>query len=199
MTFFHYQFLNLYYYNIPLSSLDEAIGWVARFLFLFLFGFHYKAYQSKFAVKFRRLFVCALTVSLASYLFNPDFVIIFGVLHFFALCVLMFRLPKLLLNTIGVLALLVFIKKLPALKHNYLLFVGFHNYSFQSFDYFPVLPFFSIVWFGMIASDISERYDLLKKTNVFVNIRFIRYLSSRSLEYYLLHLPIILLVHYMLR
>ncbi len=107
-----------------------------------------------------KLLAVALAVTLVTWLVVPDQVIVFGILHFLSICMLLFGLLRplqekipLWVGLIGSVVLylctmdisrgiLAFGISLPDALYetNWLAPLGFHNASFLSADYFPLLP-----------------------------------------------------------
>jgi len=194
MTFYHFRFASYLYSDSILTLADETIGFLARFLFLSLFGIHYSSYQNKFKTKFKKLLSASVLVSFASYLFDPSNYIVWGVIHLFTLCAFIFRFIPKIIYLLGFISIFSLFIDLPYLSHNLFMILGFTKSSFTSYDYFPIFPFFSYVFVGILFKDYVIKKGVLKRDlppNVYVTR-----LAQNSLLYYLIHIPIILLVHY---
>jgi len=196
MTFFHYKFVSFIYTGNSLTYTDNSIGFVARFLFLMLFGVHYKSYLTKFSHKISKLILTSVIITIASFVFDSPNTIVFGVIHFFTLCACVFRYFPRLIYALGFISTVFLFVELPDLSHNWFLIFGLTTPNFSSYDYFPFLPFFSYVFCGVLYRDyiIDKQiftWDLPKNP-------CIQFLAQHSLAFYLLHVPIILLVHYMM-
>ena len=195
MTFYHYKFVSFIFTDNLLTNIDNYVGFIARFLFLMLFGVHYKSYLTKFSHKISKLILTSAIITIASFLFDSQNTIVFGVIHFFTLCACIFRYCPKLIYTLGFISSLFLFTDLPEMSHNWFLILGFTTPSFSSYDYFPVLPFFSYVLCGVLYRDyVLDKqifnWDVPKNLSV-------QFLAQHSLAFYLLHVPIILLAHYM--
>ena len=195
MTFYHYEFITFFFSGFQLTQIHEVLGFIARFLFLFLFGVHYRTYTAAGASKFLKLALAALIITLFSTVFFPSYTIVFGVIHFFLVCSLLFRFYQKFLYVLGYLSVMSLFIQFPYASNNWFLILGFTTSDFMSFDYFPIFPYFSYVFAGIAFNDyfISKNkipFDLPKS-------HLVRFVAKHSLLYYLLHVPIILLVRYM--
>lgn len=194
MTFYHYQFVSFIFTDNLLTNIDNFTGFLARFLFLMLFGIHYKSYLTRFYNKISKLILVSIIITFASFLFDSQNLIVFGVMHFFTLCACIFRFFPKLIYTLGLISTFSLLADFPDLSHNWFLIIGFTTPDFSSYDYFPFLPFFSYVFCGVLFRDfiIDKKlfdWDLPKN-------QIVRFLAKHSLAFYVLHVPVILLVHY---
>jgi len=199
MAFFHYRFVLFFYYGASLSVVDDWLGNLARFLFLFMFGLNFRFYEYKptayFVKRIMKLILAASLVSLATFIVVPDYYVVFGVLHFFILCTLILKiLPKFFHVLLFASSIFVWGFGNIQTTHNWFLPLGFSSADFNSIDYFPILPFFGYVYVGYMAYDfILDKLPKLKKNTV------ISIIASHSMMFYLLHVPVILGCLYMLK
>ena len=177
----------------------EIIGWVARSLFVLLFGINFQFYANKnlnyFAKRLCKLFICALIITISTYIFVPNLFVVFGVLHLFTISLLILRFAPNVLQLF--LALMSFIALLfPALEleSNWFLIFGLPSKSFQSIDYFPLFPYFGIIYLGKCMGPFFIKKIPILKSNMLIEI-----ISRNSLWIYMCHMPVILLFDYMLR
>lgn len=144
------------------------------------------------------VFSISLLITLSTYIYNRDFVIIFGILHFIGICMMVSPLFK-KLPTIWLFVLSAIFAStnlfLPHIKatHNYLFMFGIHNSNFISSDYYPLLPYMWEFLFGMGLSRILYK----EKKSIFpfaLKSSFVNFVGKNSLYFYLGHQPVILAV-----
>jgi len=144
------------------------------------------------------ILLCAVPVTVATYLLDPDFFILFGILHCLGCCVLLYcllrplldRLPdgiKLSLYLAG-LAASFFIRRIPV-KTDALLMFGLASPEFDPADYFPLLPWFFIFLLGTwVGKYIFER----RFPDWFYTFRCrpLEFFGRHTLLIYLAHQPV---------
>ena len=205
MFIYHWYFYQFYLYTTPITYVVEIIGWLARFLFLFLFGYNFiysKAKTLKLVfIRLKRLITAALLVTITSYIYEPSLAIYFGVLHFFifsAFVLYFLRAKPLLIAILTLVSSLGFVFALPTADFNYLFFLGLHTADFASFDYFAFCPYFSFVGLGyLFAYYFKNHFQIAYVPNLYTDL--CSFVAKRSLVLYLLHLPVIVLFDYMLK
>ena len=145
-----------------------------------------------------KLLLCALVVSLATYVAMPSEFIRFGILHFLGCAALLYALlrpllEKVPLHPLACLLLFFLFRWLlsPTYDIPYLWWLGIRQPSFSSGDYFPLLPWFFMylfgVWLGRAAA--AEKLPAW-----FYRLRcpFLEKVGSHTLWIYLLHQPVCL-------
>jgi uncharacterized membrane protein len=153
-----------------------------------------------------RLLAAALLVTGASYLFAPEEVILFGILHCLALCILVYGLtlekagPLACLGAAaGVvaisLALPVLLETTP-IHTDWLLAFGVHSDTFSSFDYFPLLPWLAVFLAG---AAVGKRFYAARKSLLPWGrpVPVINAAGRYSLWIYLIHQPLLLGIFYL--
>ena len=165
-----------------------------------------KNYQLRLIKRGLKIFNLGMILTIGSILFIPNRPVIFGVLHCIGLSIII---SALFIRTkkYNIIFSLIFIGIGYYLMYNYFsnpsivqMILGMHPKAFwtQTVDYFPLLPWFGVVLFGM---SIGYYVFELKKQNK-INIKipdFSKYKPARlfswigrySLEIYLVHQPII--------
>ncbi len=197
MIFYHVKFVSFFYDGVAIGTVSDAIGHMARFLFLFLFGLNFKFYEHKANVYFRERFIklaiCAGLISLGTYIWMPEYFVIFGVIHLFCVSLLILKYTSKIFQS------LLFVISMASLavpellwEHNYLLFMGWHSMDFQSVDYFPIIPYFGVIYLGYLLNK-----SLLTHLPKLPPNKYLEYISRHTLWIYMLHMPFILLFHYM--
>lgn len=148
-------------------------------------------------------------ISLITYFFNKDLLILFGVLNGIGVSMIIVGLSqnKIKINpTFSFIFLILFIitykipnKEILGFKINSYLYeinlfpLGFPNDKFYSTDYFPIIPWVFIYYFGFLFGKlfISSKYFYKEyKNNIFAKI------GQNSLKIYLLHQIIIYFLVY---
>lgn len=138
---------------------------------------------------------CALIVTAATYLSDPEFYVRFGVLHCLAVAALL--LP--LLDRWSPIAILSLALLLAAVSWPFpdwdgwwwSIPLGLAPVGFQTMDYVPLLP-----WFGLVALGHGLGRHLQSRPSMDPppGLGPIRWLGRRALPIYLLHQPILLLL-----
>ncbi len=202
MIFFHIVFdmKEFFGYDVTYSEgVNFYIGKASGILFIFVAGISstLTSGNTKRAVK---ILAVAMLVTLATYLYDNDVVVTFGILHFLGLSILLAsvlrRIPAYLLLVLGTVVILLrqFIAGL-VVTHNYFFMLGVSTAGFISSDYYPLIPWFGIFLYGLAAGKVLYRekrsifgdYGLSQK-NIIIR------LGSHTLLIYLLHQPVIVSV-----
>lgn len=138
-------------------------------------------------------------------IWNIDCLVLFGILHCFASCIIIwYFLDKIKSDNVKVLlAIIFFIISLiliifnPTLEQcNVLMFLGIPKTNYRSgFDYFPIFPWLTIYSFGVL---LYRKKDETRVKNFPIWIKKIvspiSFLGSHSLYFYVLHIPIIIIL-----
>jgi uncharacterized membrane protein len=154
-----------------------------------------------------RLLAVALVITAATFVFDSQSAVWFGILHLLAVSMLIYGVAfakvKAVVCAIGGAAVLGLGAALPVLKKgmsvrfDWLLPLGIHSPWFQSFDYFPLIPWFGVFLIGAALgkSVYASRRSLLpwRLPQTFFNAA-----GRHSLIIYIVHQPVILGVLYVL-
>ncbi len=152
---------------------------------------------------------CAMLVSIATYVFDPEQYVRFGILHMIAVSILLLPLFAELfeLNIVLGIGILLFSILVQRLHHPFILFLplGITPVHFSSMDYFPLLPWFGVTLIGagvcsaLYLSDtpVRRRWDALRKMfdSLHRSSRLFRALElpgKYSLLLYLIHQPVLI-------
>ncbi len=217
MIIFH-SFFNLYYladHDIDIN--DGLLFLLARStacIFILLVGVsltlsHSKALMQdltrneitfKYIKRGLKTFLFGLMISIVTWIFIPEGFIVFGILHFIGLSIplayLFLRFKKVNLIAGSVLIILGFIIKSYRLESLWLLWLGLKPTGFYSVDYFPLLPWFGVVLFGIFVGKFlypnGERNFDVPEFHERSMIRFTSFLGRHSLVMYLVHQPVII-------
>lgn len=202
-------------FQVDLPWFDSAGARVWQFctsaLFLILAGVCTHFTRHVFA-RAARLAAVALGLTLVTLLFLPQEVIVFGILHCIAACLLLYGAlrpwlaclpPRAGMLLFGFLFVLTF-----HLPHRYLFFqpyaiplpaglyafyplslVGFQSAAFFSADYFPVIPYLFLFLFGHYLGYLFLRLPHWVQA---LGCRPLNFLGRHSLLIYLAHQPLLL-------
>ncbi|MBL4892687.1 MAG: DUF1624 domain-containing protein [Rhizobiaceae bacterium] len=163
-----------------------------------------------FWIRFAKVTIAALIITIATYFATPDMFIFFGILHEIALAsllgLLFLRLPW---GLVAVIALFVLISR-DTLRTELLdapiwWWSGLSQIIPRSSDYEPIFPWFGWVLAGISAAKLSEKKDwlsLLAKIQFDEPLpiarisKFLQLLGRNSLLFYLAHQPIMIALIY---
>jgi len=149
------------------------------------------------------LFLFALLITVATSIWPGRGMIVWGVLHFIALSIVLghffVRFGKWnAVAGLGVIALWALTAGKIAGSH-WLLPLGFAPAGFYSYDYYPLLPWFSLVLFGMAVASTGVFQKLDAKIRMPALVEPLCWAGRHSLAIYLVHQPIILALIFLAR
>lgn len=171
------------------------VGKAALFLFITISAVScfFSSSNKKRAVK---IFLAAFLVSGATYIFDSNNFVVFGVLHFLGVNVLLYYFYKKLNVALLVLVGTIIIALGPLVKEitlasNILVPLGIRGSNFSSFDYVPLIPYSGIFIYGAALAKVlySNKKSLFKKQ---IRPNPISFLGRRTLIVYLGHQPLII-------
>ncbi len=199
MIIFHLLFNLKEFYGYPVqynSGVYFYIGKLSAILFMVI-----SAISSSFSrnnvrrgVKFLAV---GMLITAASHLYNPDYGIKFGILHFIGTCILLYPLfrglNKYLLPVLGTIVIILgqYLDSIY-MPHNYLFIFNLTGSAWVSADYYPLLPWLGVFLYGIALGKFiyPERKSLFSFTppmNPF------SYLGEHTLFVYLVHQPLLLM------
>lgn len=200
MIYFHVIFDLYEFYNVPVSyysGINYYIGKTSAILFMLLSGISSSLSRSNIKRGLKILGI-ALVITLVSHLYNPDFGIKFGILHFLGICMLLYplfsKLNKYLLILIGtgIIVLGRFISNI-SVANDYLFPFGIYSPTFVSSDYYPLIP-----WLGVFLYGIALGKFLYSKKQSIIPFEIddnpVSIIGRHTLTVYLLHQPVILAI-----
>lgn len=148
------------------------------------------------------IFSLGLIITLVTKFYLGEGFIIFGVLHFIGIAII-FSYPFLTLRVwnivfgLLVVAVGIYLSNLQ-FPFPWLLWAGLMPPNFESFDYFPIFPWFGVVLFGLALGNIlysqNGRSFMLYDLSNFAPIKYLIYLGKNSLVIYLIHQPLFILL-----
>lgn len=202
MVYFHliWSMSEIYGYSVVYSFwANFYIGKISAILFILISGIVYALGNFK-RKRFLLLTTIALGISGITYIYNNEYFIRFGIIHFFALSSLLAVVFKnsnkyvLLVLWIVVIWAWSWIGNIPV-NEDYFSFIWIISTWFQSTDFYPLIPRFGVYLLGM---GISKMF-YTKKKNIFwtiFNVWPINFVGRNTLLIYIIHQPIIILVLY---
>ncbi|NLP14431.1 MAG: DUF1624 domain-containing protein [Clostridium sp.] len=189
-----------FFYNIPLgynTGFIYIFGRIVATSFILISGISTVFSRNSFK---RGMIVLstALFVTLATYFFDNEYFVIFGILHLLGICIMVSPLLKKLSYTwLFILSILLALSYLviPYVKttHNFFFIFGIHNGEISSSDYYPILPWAWVFVLGIALGKILYR----EKKSIFkfsVKENPLNFLGRYSLWIYVIHQPVILLL-----
>jgi len=198
MVYFHvvYDMNEFFSYQVIYGSgINFYIGKASVILFILISGVSCSLSRSN-VKRGLKLFGIALLVSLFSYLYNPDFVIKFGVIHFFSVCMLLYPVLKKLNNALllifgTIIISLGYFTSNIKLSHDYLFPFGVTSANFASSDYYSLIPWLGLFLYGIFLGNIFYK----EKKSIFsfsIGGNIISFAGRHTLLVYLAHQPVIL-------
>ena len=211
MIAFHFTwdlgFFQLIDYDISFTPEGRWLSHAIAGTFLFLVGVslalaHRIQLQTRaFLKRFIKIAGAAALVSLGTYYAMPEEWIFFGVLHCIALSSLLalplLQAPLALVGLLAILALSAPFVWTPALlDHPALYWLGLNTTLPRTNDYVPLLPWFGIVGFGLLAArvmrDQARCQALLAHPFAIPPARLLSRIGRYALPIYLLHQPVLM-------
>ena len=200
MVYFHLVFDMKEFFSYPIEytgNLNAFIGRTSAILFILISGISCSLSRNNIKRGLKLLGV-SLVVSLFSYLYNPDFVIKFGILHFLAasmlLAPLLQKLNWIVLTALGsiIIALGQYTSRATT-SYDYLFPFGVTTSNFVSSDYYSLVPWLGVFLYGMAISMLlyKQRKSLFSFK---INDNFVSKAGRHTLIMYLLHQPAIVVL-----
>ncbi len=150
-------------------------------------------------MRFLRLGLLALLISLATYIFYPDCFVKFGIIHFFAVSAIflpIFINKKIYGVLIGFLifsaGLYIMLKDIYV-ESKLFFWLGLPYHGFCTLDYYPLFPWLGLYLISFSSADcVIKRIE--KKNPKIKKLNSIAFLGKHSLTIYIIHQPIIVLI-----
>lgn len=198
MVYFHIIYDMNEFFDYPVEyykGLNFYIGKASVILFIIISGISCSFSRSN-VKRGLKLLVLSLFISLFSYLYNPDFVIKFGIIHFFAVCMMLYpilkKLNNILLIILGTL-IIVLGRITPGLKvsYDYLFPFGVTSPNFVSSDYYSLIPWLGLFLYGIFFGNVLYK----DKKSIFkfeLQDNIISLAGRHTLLLYVIHQPVII-------
>ncbi|MFC2143703.1 DUF1624 domain-containing protein [Candidatus Aenigmatarchaeota archaeon] len=163
-----------------------------------------KVIYKKYLRRGGKVFGLGLIITIITFLFLPEGMIWFGVLHFVGLGIILLiptlRYKKahliggIIIVIVGILLWGMFF------DFPWLLWLGLKPMGFYTFDYFPVLPWIGVSMIGLFVGKTlypgaKRKYNVPEVNNVVV--RFFSMIGRKSLYIYLIHQPVLVGIIYL--
>jgi uncharacterized membrane protein len=200
MVYFHIIYDLTEFYGFPISyssGFNYYAGKCSVILFIAISAISC-SFSSSNLKRGLKLVCLALLITLSSHIYNPDYDIKFGIIHFLGVSIILYtlfsKLHSPILLGIGILVIsLGHFTSSMAVNSNYLFPLGLTSRSFSSSDYYPLVP-----WFGLFLCGIAlGKFFYNGKTSIFnfsIPDNLISKAGRNTLWIYILHQPVILLV-----
>ncbi|MFZ5944080.1 MAG: heparan-alpha-glucosaminide N-acetyltransferase [Bacillota bacterium] len=205
MALFHlfYDLKEFYGYNFEYQTgIIYYMGKLSALMFIMLTGISCSFSKNNLKRGIRALFY-ALIITIVTYIYDPNTYVNFGILHFLATCIILYKffrpLNNLSLFSLGTLIILTgYIINQFSVSSNIIVPFGLTSNNYTSLDYYPLFPYLGVFLYGIAMKRFL--YPANKSLlNPSLNFKTISYLGKHSLFIYLVHQPIILGALKMLR
>lgn len=205
MVLYHvfYDLRNIYnfpFFYYPIFSENGPLFYLVNFfviIFILISGISCSFSKSN-AKRGIKILVVALVISLISYIYSPDLMIKFGILHFFGVSMILYPLFKHMNNFMLILLGTLIIAAGGLASHfivssPYLFPFGLISPGFTSSDYYPLLPWMGVFLYGIVAGRIFYK-DRKSLFSFDVKENVVMYLGRHTLIVYIAHQPLALLI-----
>ena len=161
------------------------------------------SFKQKFLKRFFKLVFISAVISIATFMFNKDSFIFFGILHFLSVCslislILIYIKSSFHLLLIFLCAAIISISGITFNLPLMLSWLGFNREIPASNDFYPLFPWITFYFFGFWSGKIiHEKFS--QKNNgvqmpingVYICFKFFQYMGQKALVIYILHQPIL--------
>lgn len=169
-----------------------------------------------------KLLLIALAVTIVTFFFDKNSIIVFGILHFLSICMILFGAVKPLIEKIPLLIVLIlnialfilcfnvpngifgtkglFEYAIPTQYYtsNYMFAFGLPSLTFASADYFPLIPWMFLFFAGTAVGRLAARGRFPKFMEK-QHIPFFSVMGKNALFLYIVHQPVILGICYLVQ
>jgi uncharacterized membrane protein len=220
MVIYHLIF-DLVFFGIVSFSINSPYLWffarITAFIFIFVVGVSLTlSYNratmsesenkqpkfSKYLKRGLRIFALGVLVSIVTWIFIPSDLIVFGVLHFIGIVIILeypFIGRKYLNLFIGVFIFIMalFVSQIYV-NWPWLIWLGIKPISFQTVDYFPLIPWMGVVSLGIFFGNVfyknyKRQFSLPDLSDLKI-VRGCTFLGRHSLLIYLIHQPVLIII-----
>ena len=163
-----------------------------------------KCIKKFYKKQFKRSFIilcCALLISIVSYLSIKEY-IVFGILHFIGISIIITMPFADMIITPLILSIASFVLKYYInnifINNSFFIIFGLIAHMNNFVDFFPLIPWISAVFLGISIGNIlyknGERNFKPLQNRFKLISKMLSFLGSRSLQIYIIHIPIILII-----
>lgn len=148
------------------------------------------------------IFSLGLAITVMTYLFlGTQGFIIFGILHFIGVSIVI-SVPLLRKKYLNLILSFIFISagfliRGIRVEHYWLVWLGFRPSPFYTVDYFPLLPWFGLITFGLfLGRTLYPEYERIFELPELSGSRLVSpicFVGRNSLKIYLLHQPLLII------
>lgn len=222
MVIYHYSYDIFQIYQIKL--LDDMLFSIVRDIFagtLILISGVSCNFSKNNILRGIKCFSCGMGITLITYIFFPEQLIVFGVLHMLGLSMIFYGFFQKILKKINCYLLMIlfpilfvitfniingyiginniFIAVPKTLYDNKFLFpVGIISNSFSSADYFPMFPWIFLFLFGTVLGSLKNKNEF-PHFMYLSKCKFLEKCGKHTLLIYILHQPIFYLFLYLFK
>jgi len=200
MVYFHliFDLKDIYGYNIDYTKGFNAFtGRAAGTLFILISGISCTFSRSNIK-RGLKILALAMLITLATYFYNIDMTIKFGVLHFLGVSILLYSLlEKININLLVIIGTIIFILgnmvKNVTTDFDYFFVLGITSNNFISADYYPLIPWLGVFIYGIVIGKLLYK----DKKSVFrfsINNNIISWVGKHTLSIYIIHQPLIIII-----
>ncbi len=195
--------------NIPLfhGVLMDILQFVFIFLFITISGICCNFSKSNIK-RGLMVFAFGMVITLVTYFFDRDLTVRFGILHFLGIAMILYGLLEKVISKINYkIWLIIFpilytlsdmiLRKVNPVEIGFLFPLGFYDKYFSSGDYFPLLPYIFMFFFGGAVGYFIKKGNFPKWFYNF-NIPFFSFVGKYTLWVYLIHQPVLYGIMYVI-
>ncbi len=214
MVLFNWSFTLLFLnvYKLDLGNLYWIIfPQIIGGLFIFLAGLsvvlsYNRGKQNpykKFVFRGSKIFALGLGITLITWVLYPFQTIVFGILHLIGFSIILspffLKMKESKLFFTALFLILGFYFQSSSINSPYFFPLGLTQPGFQTFDFWPLLPWFGVFLLGMYFGEQLFGKKFYQKENISrenknVLIKFFCFLGRNSLKIYLIHQPILIMI-----
>lgn len=217
MIIFHINYSLLNIFSISYLNFSDFFWflfwrfWVFLFITISSVSFllsekkHWDKVDKKYLKYALYLWAIALIITLFTYIFIREQLILFGIIHFFSLSfllIILLRKARYLNLLIGLIIMLIPFIIDMTVSFDYLFFLWFISTNFYSADFYPIIPYFWLflftysIWLYLHEKQILQK--ILSWEKKWFAYNFFKFMWKHSLIIYLIHVPIIVSLIYLL-
>lgn len=204
MVYFHVIYDLREFFNYPVSyasGINFYIGKASALLFMLISGISCSLSKNNIN-RGLKVLGAALIITIATHLYNPDYGVKFGILHFLGISMLFYplfsKINKYILIILGTAIILLgsFLSKVTVTV-DYLFPIGLTSSSFISSDYYPLIPWFGVFLYGTALGNLlyTKRQSLF---TISLENNMISKAGRKTFLLYLVHQPLIILMLFLL-